>query len=532
MKIPKSIVEILQKLAAQNFAAWLVGGCVRDLLMKNQPTDWDVATDARPAEIMKIFADAKYENDFGTVLVKLKTKNEKLKTTAPACHRLALAGRQNSKLDETNNAIKTVEITTFRKEADYQDGRHPQKVEFTDELEEDLARRDFTVNAMALRPKIKKQESRIKKDKKTESIHNLSFIIHDSEIVDLFGGQDDLKKKIIKTVGEPDKRFGEDALRLMRAVRFACQLGFVIKEKTQAAIKKNAALLQKISQERIRDELTKIVMSERAEWGIGQLHALGLLGYILPELGKGVGVAQNRHHVYEVFEHNVRSLGFAAQKKFSLVVRLAALLHDVAKPQTKEGEGPEATFHNHEYAGARMAFAALDRLRFPKEIGRVVRHLIRYHMFVYDVGAVSEAGVRRLVKRIGPENLDAMFDLRVADRLGSGCPKAVPYKLRHLRYMMDKVARDPISVKMLKVNGHDIIKTLDTEPGPKVGAILDVLLAEVIEDPKRNTKKYLEPRVRELDKENLDKLRQMAKSVIEEKREEDDQKIKEKYWVK
>lgn len=521
MEIPKTIIQIMNKLEAQNFEVWLVGGCVRDLLMDNEPVDWDLTTNAKPEQLTKIFSDCKYENNFGTVLVKIKNEKAKSKNTD-----------QKSKINDSNDEIKTVEITTFRKEAKYLDSRHPEKVEFTNKLEEDLGRRDFTVNAMALRPRIKNQESRIKDSKKTENNHDSLFIIHNSEIVDLFEGQQDLEKKIIRTVGDPNKRFCEDALRLMRAVRFACQLGFEIEKKTNEAIKKNAALLQKISKERIRDELTKIISSDRAEQGIRQLHELGLLGFIIPELEKGVGVDQNKHHVYQVFEHNVRSLGFAVEKKFSLEVRLAALLHDVAKPQTKEGQGEEATFHNHEYAGAKMAFEILERLRYPKNITKKVRHLVRYHMFVYDVGTVSEAGVRRLVKRIRPENLKEAFDLRVADRLGSGCPKAVPYKLRHLKYMMEKVSHDPISVKMLKVNGHDIMNNLGVDPGPKVGAILDVLLAEVIEDPKRNTKKYLEPRVLALDKENLEKLRQMAKSVIDEKREEEDQKIKEKYWVK
>lgn len=522
MKIPEQIIEILKKLEKAQHEAWLVGGCVRDLLMKRKVQDWDIATSARPEQIMKIFPDSKYENAFGTVLVKLKTKNEKLKATT-----------KNAKPGDNDDEIKMVEITTFRKEAQYSDKRHPDRVEFADNLEDDLARRDFTINAFALR--IMNYESRIKDEKpKSKKIHHSSFMIHNSEVevVDLFNGQQDLKDRILRTVGEPEKRFSEDALRLLRAVRFACQLDFQIEEKTKKAIVQNVQWLKRISQERIREELVKIVMSERAEQGLRWLQGLGLLGFIIPELEKGVGVAQNRHHVYEVFEHNVRSLGFAAQKNFSLAVRLAALLHDVAKPQTKEGEGLEATFHNHEYAGARQTREILERLRFSKDIIKKVTHLVRYHMFVYDVGTVSEAGVRRLVRRIGPENLDEMFNLRVADRLGSGCPKAVPYKLRHLRYMMEKVAKDPISVKMLKVGGNDVMKILQVEPGPKIGAILDVLLAEVIEDPKRNTKKYLEERVRELNKENLAKLRELAKSVIEEKREAEDQVIKEKYWVK
>lgn len=490
MKIPQEVIIVLEKLEASEHKAQLVGGCVRDLLLGKKVEDWDIATSAKPEEIMSVFSDSKYENEFGTVLVKL------------------------DEVAREKTDIKVVEVTTFRKEARYSDKRHPDQVEFTDKLEDDLARRDFTINALALDLKTTAKKSKL-----------------GYELVDSFNGQRDLEDKIVRAVGEPEKRFAEDALRMMRAVRFAAQLGFKIEAKTKEAIKKNAPWLEHISKERIRVELEKIIMSDNAEQGIRDLQDLGLLSFFMPELEKGIGVAQNRHHVYEVFEHNVRSLGFAAQKKFSLAVRLAALLHDIGKVQTKQGNGLEATFYNHEYVSAKQARDILERLRFSREMIKKVVHLIRYHMFVYDVGTVSEAGVRRLVKRIGPENLDEAFDVRVADRLGSGCPKAVPYKLRHLRYMMEKVAKDPISVKMLKVNGHDIMQTLGVAPGPKVGAILDVLLAEVIEEPKRNTKEYLEPRVLELDKENLNKLREMAKEVIEERREKEDREIKQKHWV-
>src|SRR3989339_268198 len=330
MKIPKEIIEILEKLEAAKHEAWLVGGCVRDLLLERKIDDWDLATSAKPEEITAVFPDSKYENEFGTVLVKLPEEKREA------------AG------------IKAVEITTLRREAKYTDKRHPDKVEFTDKLEEDLARRDFTVNAMALQ--VKSEELKVKsKSCEPESGY---------EIIDLFGGRDDLDKKIIRAVGEPEKRFGEDALRMMRAVRFASQLGFEIEEKTQAAIKKNAKWLEKISQERLRTELEKIISSDNAERGIRDLQEAGLLKFVVPELEEGVGVTQNRHHIYTVFEHNVRSLGFAAQKKFSFVVRLAALLHDIGKVQTKQGEGIEATFYNHEQAGARQGRENFGRLRF------------------------------------------------------------------------------------------------------------------------------------------------------------------------
>jgi len=262
------------------------------------------------------------------------------------------------------------------------------------------------------------------------------------------------------------------------------------------------------------------------------LHKVELLQYVIPELEKGIDIKQDRHHIYTVYEHGVESLMFAAKKNFNLEVRLAALFHDIAKPQVKGEKEGVATFYNHDILGAKIATRILDRLRFSKRTTQKVAHLIRHHMFVYDIGAVTEAGVRRLLRRVGKEHMDDLINLRIADRLGSGVPKAVPYRLRHFKYMLEKVSKDAISVQMLKIDGNDIMGILKAKPGPTIGAILDVLLAEVIENPKRNSKKYLTKRIKELGQENLSKLREMAKEKIEEKKEEEDSKIKQKYWVK
>jgi putative nucleotidyltransferase with HDIG domain len=496
MQIPHEVKNILTKLEAAGFEAYAVGGCVRDLLLKKKPKDWDVCTNAQPEQIQSVFPDSFYTNEFGTVGVKvqkskIKNQNDKKKL----------------KIKETNGQdIEIVEVTTFRADEKYSDKRHPDAVRFTENLEEDLARRDFTINALALSSK--------------------------GKITDPFGGQEDLKAGIIRAVGDPEKRFNEDALRLLRAVRFSVELSFTIEEKTTKAIKKNAAWLQAIAKERIKDELVKIIMSDRPDEGIARLQELGLLEYIIPELVKGVGVAQNRHHIYTIFEHGIFSLKFAAEKKYNLAVRLAALLHDVAKPQAKRGEGPDATFYNHDILGAKTAIRILERLRFPKETIERVANLIRNHMFVYDIGAVTEAGVRRLLKRVGPENMKDLVALRVADRLGSGVPKAQPYRLRHFQYMVAKVQHDPISVKMLKINGNDIMEILKIKPGPKIGAILDVLLAEVIEDPRKNSKEHLAERARQLNEVDLASLRELAKERVAEKKEEEDQVIKSRFWVK
>jgi poly(A) polymerase/tRNA nucleotidyltransferase (CCA-adding enzyme) len=508
LKIPKEIKEISGKLIKNGHETYLVGGCVRDLLRRAvhgelvEPKDWDIATDATPKEIQKIFPESVYENEFGTVGVKTESKDEKL---------------------------KVVEVTTFRLEGNYSDKRHPDKVEIAKTIEEDLARRDFTVNAMALDLKSQIPNPKFQTNSKFK-IQNLKL-----DIVDPYGGMTDLKKKIMKTVGEPDKRFEEDALRLIRAVRFAVELGFEIDHATLKAVKDQAGLLEMIAKERIRDELTKIIMAPRAAEGIILLEDTGLLRFILPELREGIGCGQNKHHIYTVFDHNVRALNYAVERKYSLEVRLAALFHDIGKPRSKRGDGPDSTFHGHEVVGARMAVKFLDRLRFSKEIIEKVIHLIRYHMFYYNVGDVSAAGVRRFLARVGPENVNDIMKVREADRIGSNVPKAFPYKLRHLLFMIEKVKHDPIHPKMLKVRGDDVMKILKTGAGPKIGKILGVLLEEVLDDPKKNNKEYLEKRVLDLgglSEKVLGELAEKARETKEEFESGVEEGMKKKYFVK
>ncbi len=485
MQIPKEIQSITEKIEKRGFEAYIVGGCVRDFLLDKNPKDWDITTNAKPEEVQKIFPASFYNNKFGTVTVVNKdTKDENL---------------------------KNIEITTYRVDTGYSDKRHPDKIEFTPNLKDDLARRDFTINAMAGRVESRKLK------------------VESQEIVDLFGGREDLENKFIRAVGDANERFNEDALRMLRAVRFSSELDFEIERGTFEAIRKNSKLLEFVSQERIRDELEKIILSDKPSEGIELLRESGLLKYIIPELELGVGVSQNHHHIYTIYEHCLLSLKYCPSKK--LEVRLASLLHDIAKPQTKSGTGPNSTFYNHDFVGAKFSRKILKRLKFPGKIVDKISLLVKNHMFYYNVDEVSEAGVRRLIRRTGKENLKDLMDLRIADRLGSGVPKAKPYKLRHLEYLIEKVSKDPISPKMLKVNGQDIIKILDIEPSPKIGAILKVLLSEVIEDPLKNTKEYLEKRVRELNKLSPEEIKQSEK-IIEEKKEEEDLKDKEKFWVK
>jgi len=323
---------------------------------------------------------------------------------------------------------------------------------------------------------------------------------------------------------------------MMRATRLVTTLGegWKMEEKTAKAIKKNAPLLQDISKERIRDEFLKIIMAKKAADGVENLRQLGLLKYIVPELEEGYGVSQNKHHTYECYEHNRLSLKFAAEKGFNIYVRLAALLHDIGKPRVKAGEGPDSTFYSHEIVGAKMTSQILNRLKFSKKDIEKITKLVRYHLFYYNVDEVSDASVRRLVRQAGPENMEELIQVRMSDRIGSGVPKAEPYKIRHLKYVIDKVAQDPISAKMLKVDGNDIMKILDIKPGPKVGQILDVLLGHVLADPKKNNKEFLKQEVRNLgelnEKELLD-LAQGAKKEREKIEIKRDEMTKKKYWV-
>ncbi len=495
MTVPKEVRAIAGTLTKAGHEAYLVGGCLRDILLGRKPKDWDLTTSATPKEIQKLFPENVYENMFGTVGVKTESEDP---------------------------TLAVVEVTTFRLEGKYTDKRHPDEITFAKTVEEDLSRRDFTVNAMAMK-------------------------IGSSKLVDPFGGEADLKNKVIRAVGEPRKRFQEDALRLMRAIRFAAQLGFIIEKNTADAVASEHGLIEFIAKERIRDEFEKLLITDDAHEGVRNLQASGLLKIIIPELEEGVGMEQNLHHIYTVFEHNVRSLEYGVKNNFPLDLRLASLLHDVGKSRTRvwkndprggkiyKGKKGDWTFYQHQHVGEKMAIIIMDRLRFPKDMTEKVALLVREHMFVYDPEIVTLRGVRRLVARVGVENMDDLMKLREADRIGSGVAKAQPYRLRYLQAMVEKVKQDPISPKMLKVKGGDIMKELKLEPGPKIGAVLAVLLEEVLDEPKKNEKESLLKRAAELGKlseAELAKLSSKAKDSASEVQERIDAELKKKYFVK
>ncbi|MBU6414979.1 HD domain-containing protein [Patescibacteria group bacterium] len=517
IKIPEEVKSVVAKLIDSGFGAYVVGGCVRDLLLGREPDDWDITTSATPEEIQNVFPDSFYANQFLTVTVKTGSENP---------------------------SLKEIEVTTYRSEGRYTDKRHPDEVRPAKTLEEDLARRDFTVNAMAL---------------------SLSRSVN-FEIVDLFGGQKDLEQKIIRAVGNPEERFEEDALRMLRAVRFAGKFGFSVDEKTYVVIQKNAAWLSAISKERVRDEFVKIVSNENAKTTIELLHEAKLLLQMAPELEEGIGIDQRGPHKYTVWEHNLRALDYAVSHGFTLRVRLAALLHDIAKPRVREKRGGIWTFYGHDVVGAKMAYQMLTRLRFSEAESSLVANLVRWHLFNYklkrdaqyqkdlaamgedpsakdiedseeDIEETTDAAIRRLINRVGAEHIQDLVKVRICDRIATGVPKAVPYRLRHFQFRVEKILREheATNVKMLAVNGEDVMRALAIGPGPRVGNLLNALLEEVLDDPAKNTKEILENRMRELhalSDDELKKLREQSQEKvagIEEGRIAD---IKEKYHVK
>ncbi len=494
-KIPSYVLHVSQTLEDAGFSAYLVGGCVRDLLIGRIPEDYDITTSAKPEEIIKLFPKTVYENVFGTVLVVDESYADSVSNLEPVTYKLKPG---------------SVEVTPFRKEGKYTDRRHPDNVIFSDDINTDLSRRDFTVNALAYR-------------------------IKTNELVDLYDGQKDLENKIIRTVGNADERFNEDPLRLMRAVRFATQLGFAIEANTTTAIIKNADLLKHISVERIRDELVKIINSTNPATGIEMLRRFKLLPYIIPELLDGVGCLQGGAHKYDVYEHLLHALQHAADKKFSFHIRMSALFHDIGKPATRrKGDKKEFTFYGHEVVGARMAKKIMQRLKFGNNDVDLVYKFVRYHMFFSDTEVITLSPVRRMIVNVGLDHIWELMQIRECDRVGMAKVEA-PYRLRKYHAMIEQALRDPISVKQLKVNGEYLMNTLGMKPGPRMGNILLILLEEVIDDSAKNEIDFLEKRIRELEKLTDTELKAMAlkaKSKKDELEEEEVTKLHKKHGVK
>ncbi len=447
--MPQSAEEIIETLKHAGYEAYAVGGSVRDFLMDKETRGWDFTTNATPEQILEIFPDSFYDNQFGTVGVKIYF-NGKPETT-----------------DINEEAIKPddiYEITTYRSEQGYTDNRHPDQITWGHSLLEDLSRRDFTINAIAFDGK---------------------------ELIDPYNGQQDLEHKVIKTVGDPHARFSEDALRIMRAVRIATVLGFLIEEQTLSAIKHHARSLLQISRERIRDELMKILSSDYPADGILLLKNTGILSVIFPELHDAFEVPQKspkRHHIYDVGTHSVMALKYAPTK--DPIVRLATLIHDIGKPATfRKDETGLITFFNHEVVGMRIAKKIVERLRLSKKQSEKILTLVRWHQFTVDERQTDSA-IRRFIRRVGKENINDMLALRIGDRLGGGALET-SWRLELFKKRLEEVQLQPFSIKDLKVNGFDVMKVLDVKPGPIIGQTLDALFKEVENGTLQNEREVL-----------------------------------------
>ncbi len=483
-QVPELVRIVAEQLITAGYEAYLVGGCVRDILIGKTPKDWDLTTNATPEQIQSVFPDSFYENTFGTVGVKTGS-------------------------DDPTLAI--VEVTPFREEGGYSDARRPDSVRFADTIVEDLRRRDFTINAIA---------------------YNMA----NDEIVDLHQGMEDIERKTIRTVGDSRERFAEDALRMLRAIRLSAQLEFTIDPDTLSGIAENASQLAKISQERIRDEFSKTIMTGAPMQALYIAEKVGLLAHIIPELTEGIGCAQNQAHAFDVFEHLLRSMQHASDKKWPLSVRLAALLHDVGKPQSRRfsNEKHDWTFHGHEVIGARMAKIILTRLHYPKELIEEVVALVRWHMFFSDPDAITLSAVRRTIANVGTERIWKLLDLRVCDRIGTGRPKEQPFRLRKYISMVEEALRDPISVAMLKIDGRRLMEISGERPSIRLGWVLHALLEEVLDDPERNSAETLEKRALELLALPENELQTLGEEGKERKEEEDRLEIadlRKKYHV-
>ncbi len=433
--LPNDVTHIAQTLHKNGYKAYIVGGSVRDVLLGNEVYDWDIATDALPEQVSRLFDRVIPTGiDFGTVSILL-------------------------------NSI-TYEVTTFRKDGRYVDGRRPENVSYSKNIEEDLSRRDFTVNAIAYDPITK-------------------------QIIDPFNGREDLEKKIIRAVGDPLERFAEDGLRVMRACRFAAKLNFLIERDTLSAIGERLNVFKMVSIERLHDEIVKMLSSDKPSIGFEYMRETGLLAEIIPELMKCFGVEQPKEfHAYDVYNHCLYSCNNAP--KDNLEVRLAGLFHDIAKPDSKV----EETFYNHDILGAEMVEQILRRLKFSNENIKKVAGLVRNHMFNYT-SEWTDSAVRRFINRVGRDNLKNQFLLRVADMKSMGKDPNYSYIIElhvvELKGRIDKIIEqdDALAVKDLKINGNDLIEVLEIQKGPNIGKVLNHLLDQVIETPSLNEKEVL-----------------------------------------
>lgn len=460
--IPPDVLSVCARLRAAGHQAHLVGGGIRDLLLGRPPADFDVATDAHPEQVMALFG-SRYAIptglQHGTVTVVTEIEGP------PA------GGKGGAPPVELR---RHVEVTTFRGEGAYVDGRRPSSVTYVGSLEEDLSRRDFTMNAIAYDP--------------------VSGVLTDP-----FGGQQDLKARRIRAVGDAETRFREDGLRPMRAIRQATQLDFEIDPPTLVAIPPTLEVFRKVSAERIRDELLKLLAAPRPSIGIELMRQTGVLAEVLPELLEAVGITQNRFHKHDVYEH---TLAVVDATPGDPLTRLGALLHDIGKPrarQPREGAPGEFSFFKHEYVGAQMTDEICRRWKLSNADRDRVVGLVQNHMFFYTPDW-TDGTVRRFVRKIGPDVLPALFALREGDIIGRGRNEDPESELGELRRRIAAVNVEDAAMRVgdLVIDGRDVMRILDSGPSRQIGVLLERLLERVLDDPGLNTPADLERLLREM----------------------------------
>lgn len=449
--IPPAAESIIDKLEASGFQAFVVGGCVRDSIMGRTPDDWDICTDAKPEEMKEVFS--------GWRVIETGIKHGTLTILASSPESDVLGGGIGGGGDPGSR--EAFEVTTFRVDGDYSDNRHPDSVSFTGKIEEDLARRDFTVNAMAYSKK--------------------------RGLADPFGGAEDIEKKIIRCVGDPETRFREDGLRIMRGVRFSSVLGFSIEEKTAEAILGLKSLLDNIASERIRVELDKLLCGRDAGRVLREYREV--IAQIIPEVRASFGFDQQTpYHVYDVWEHTVHAVENIEPEP---TLRMAALLHDIGKPEMFTVRDGRGHFYRHEKASREKANAIMRRLKYDNDSRRTVCRLIEYHGTVFRD---SEKQVRKLLRDLGEENLRLLIKLELED-VKSQAPEFTEERVRRIgdfSRLVDKVIADEqcFSMKDLAVDGRDMID-MGIKQGPEIGTVLSSLLDKVLEGDLPNEKDIL-----------------------------------------
>lgn len=472
--IPLELKKVMAEFLTSGFEIYLVGGGVRNILMGKVPENCDLTTNATPEQSLEVLEKYEpfYNNDFGTVSYETEISGEK----------------------------EVYEVTTYRSEKEYSDYRRPDNLSWGKTLEEDVTRRDFTINALVVG---------LKDDR--------------FELIDLVDGLPDFEKGLIRAVGEPEKRFGEDALRMMRAIRFASRLGFAIEKDTLKAITVRAPLLSKISRERVRDELIKIIGSGYPADGISLLISTGLMKEIIPEILEARGVMQGGHHTLTVLDHMIECLRNSSSP--DPIVRFATFIHDIGKPRSQRfkcrkcgkmyrdlGEEMSTcancgfnqptrgmiTFYGHEVIGAKMVKEICERLRFTNKQTEKIVILVRMHMFAYQP-EMTDAAIRRIIRKVGKDNISDMILLRIADRKGSGS-KTTSWRFMELQKRIGEQLFEPMEINDMVINGRDVMEVLNVPPSRVVGDVLKELFDEVLEDTSKNNREYLLSRIKELAK--------------------------------